>query len=601
MVLTILPIVGITIFNYAYSSSEFERLMEVEAKAIVHKMNYEMTNFYGNAFSNLQRISSLEVLQSAITEKPSAQKQVEIELLLSNLLQMNTIFESYQIVNLSGKQIYKEYLDSTVAKVYLQDIRDRSYFSEPLKSGNPYISDVILARATNKLIIIVGNPIKDSTGEIVGLISGVIGFNNISRLTNQLHTSPKAYPFITSPEGLFLSHANDSLIGKENLFEVCEMTYADQQKIRSEESGILTYKYMGEEKLLYFQSDIDDKYIIFYTIPMSDYFSSIYKLRLVAGITAICVSLLALILALFLSNKIESAMRSVQEAHNEVEYKNLELKSLASKLAKYLSPQLYRSIFSGERDVKIETYRKKLTVFFSDIKDFAQITDSMQSEELSILLNEYLNEMSKIAVRYGGTIDKYIGDAMMIFFGDPDTQGDKEDAMACVSMAIEMRRTMRSLHTKWVERGISRPLKIRIGINTGYCTIGNFGSEERLDYTIIGGEVNLASRLESKSDVDKILISHETFALIKDRIYCQYVGELKVKGFAYEVKTYEVVDFIDELSNRGVIDISSYGFNLQIDITKVFDHDQMIQNLLETIATLNSEKEIMNKCEEFLS
>jgi class 3 adenylate cyclase len=95
---------------------------------------------------------------------------------------------------------------------------------------------------------------------------------------------------------------------------------------------------------------------------------------------------------------------------------------IAVKLAKYLSPQVYDSIFSGEKDVKIESYRKKLTVFFSDIKDFTKTTDSMESEALTGLLNEYLNEMSKIALEYGGTIDKYIGDAIMIFFGDPESR-----------------------------------------------------------------------------------------------------------------------------------------------------------------------------------
>jgi adenylate cyclase len=103
-------------------------------------------------------------------------------------------------------------------------------------------------------------------------------------------------------------------------------------------------------------------------------------------------------------------------------------------------PQVYKSIFTGDKDVKIESYRKKLTVFFSDIQNFMMTTGSMESEALTSLLDEYLNEMSKIALEHGGTIDKYIGDAIMIFFGDPESKGNKEDALACVNMALAMRK-----------------------------------------------------------------------------------------------------------------------------------------------------------------
>jgi len=103
--------------------------------------------------------------------------------------------------------------------------------------------------------------------------------------------------------------------------------------------------------------------------------------------------------------------------------------------------------------------------------------------------------MSKIALDHGGTIDKYIGDAIMIFFGDPETLGEKEDAIACVRMAIDMRKKLAAMRREWDVLGVTTPLHVRMGVNTGFCTVGNFGSEERLDYTVVGGAVNLASRL----------------------------------------------------------------------------------------------------------
>ena len=264
--------------------------------------------------------------------------------------------------------------------------------------------------------------------------------------------------------------------------------------------------------------------------------------------------------------------------------KNIE--ALASKLSKYLSPQVYESIFSGKKNAIIEASRKKLTVFFSDIKGFTEITDRLEPEVLSSLLNNYLNEMSKIALKYGGTIDKFIGDAILIFFGDPETKGQKEDAIACVSMAIEMQKRMQYLRAQWKNQGISNPLEIRIGINTGYCNVGNFGSEDRLDYTIIGGEVNLASRLESNAKTGEILVSHETFAFIKEVITCEKKEEINVKGIAHKIQTYLVVDSKKALAKKYEFFNEEFeGFTLKIDLNST-KKEKIILSLKKAMETL---------------
>ena len=222
--------------------------------------------------------------------------------------------------------------------------------------------------------------------------------------------------------------------------------------------------------------------------------------------------------------------------------KSTALEALSSKLAKYLAPQVYNSIFTGRQDVKIASQRKKLTVCFSDIADFTEITDKMESEDLTQLLNHYLTEMSRIASEYGATIDKYVGDAIVMFFGDPETRGVKEDAIACVKMALAMQRRIGELAEVWRNAGIETPLRCRIGIHTGYCTVGNFGSEDRMDYTIVGGGVNLASRLEHEAQPGSVLISYETFAHVNDEVQCEEPGEIRVKGIAYPVATYRVID-----------------------------------------------------------
>lgn len=277
--------------------------------------------------------------------------------------------------------------------------------------------------------------------------------------------------------------------------------------------------------------------------------------------------------------------RELKKLNRDIKIKNEQLQALSNKLAKYLSRQVYNSIFEGKRDVKIESYRKKLTVFFSDIHGFTELTDRVESETLTTVLNKYLTEMSKVALNHGGTIDKYIGDAIMIFFGDPETLGEKEDAIACVRMALDMKLKMQDLKKEWEEMGIPSPLRARMGINTGFCTVGNFGSEERLDYTIVGGPVNLASRLESLAPVDEILISADTYALVKDVIECEAMDEVRVRGLAYPVKTYKVTGMVNMARKKNSeIRADLHGFNLAIDLDQLNYADKLhARNILENV------------------
>ena len=251
---------------------------------------------------------------------------------------------------------------------------------------------------------------------------------------------------------------------------------------------------------------------------------------------------------------IYSDISDLKSREAELSKKSEALENLSKQLSKYLSPQIYESIFSGKQEVKLVSQRKRLTVFFSDLVGFTETTERLESEDLTRLLNQYLTEMTNIAIAYGATVDKYIGDAIVIFFGDPDTLGVKEDAMQCVKMAVAMQKRMKELERVWQESGLEKPLRSRIGINTGLCTVGNFGSDDRMDYTIIGGGVNLAARLESACKPGEILLSYETFAHVKDVVECSKRDQINVKGIAAPVTTFQVVDLIENLteSNRPI-------------------------------------------------
>lgn len=232
--------------------------------------------------------------------------------------------------------------------------------------------------------------------------------------------------------------------------------------------------------------------------------------------------------------------------NTELEVANSFLASVSMKISKYLSPQVYKSIFSGERDAVISTERKKLTIFFSDIKDFTATSERLQPEELTSLLNNYFTEMSTIAHEHGATVDKFIGDAILAFFGDPETRGVREDAQACLDMALAMQRRMSQLNLEWRRMGIETPFRCRMGINTGYCNVGNFGSAERMDYTIIGAEANLAARLESIAEPGGIVMSYETYALVQNSIRAHALEPITLKGISRQVVPYVVEGILDD-------------------------------------------------------
>jgi len=282
--------------------------------------------------------------------------------------------------------------------------------------------------------------------------------------------------------------------------------------------------------------------------------------------------------------EIRTANRRLKQAADLVTEKNKALEVLSTKLSKYLSPQVYSSIFSGSKEVKIISSRKKLTVLFSDIADFTSTTDDLESEELTTLLNHYLTEMSVIALAHGATIDKYIGDAILAFFGDPETRGVKEDAIACVNMAIAMQKRMRELQVEWRDSGLQKPFQLRIGINTGYCTVGNFGSEDRMDYTIIGSEVNLASRLQSHAELGGILLSHETYSLIKDHVLAEERTPIQAKGIAKPVRNYAVIAPIEDLVAQGRAIYEEHdGLKLLVDLQKL--NKEKAVKTLESVLT----------------
>ena len=263
-----------------------------------------------------------------------------------------------------------------------------------------------------------------------------------------------------------------------------------------------------------------------------------------------------------LSVELERQKGIVQAAKEEAEKQQQLLQKASDRLSKYLSPQICEQIFS---DVEFDTGtgRKKLTIFFSDIVNFTSITESMEAEELSGFLNFYLTNMCEIALKHGGTIDKFIGDSVMIFFGDPQSKGPEQDALACCNMGLEMLAFVEKNEELFKEQfNFPEKLEIRIGVHSGVCSVGNFGSDQRLDYTVIGRAVNVAARLEQAAPKNSMLFSNSTKSLLGDTFQVSDSIEVKAKGIDRPIIGYILTN---QISKRSLVTVNEEGISLKFD------------------------------------
>lgn len=269
---------------------------------------------------------------------------------------------------------------------------------------------------------------------------------------------------------------------------------------------------------------------------------------------------------------------------------------LSNQLSRYAPIQLWQSIMRGETEAKIEYKRKKITIFFSDIQGFTELSETLIPDDLAFVLNDYLSHMTEIAKQYGGTIDKFMGDAILIFFGDPDSHGTEQDAKNCLDMALEMRQQMKFLRERWVKMGYP-PLHIRMGISTGYCHVGNYGAVHRMAYTIVGRDANLAARLQSVAETDEILISDDTHKLVKNDYLCAPQAPIELKGIQQPVRSWQVMEkYVNKKDNQQWFDYEYKGFHLVLNLEEVqnYEYDELVGVLEEMIERINVQKNLTN-------
>ena len=228
-----------------------------------------------------------------------------------------------------------------------------------------------------------------------------------------------------------------------------------------------------------------------------------------------------------------AAGRRLAEAHDRL--------GVAHRLIRrYVPEQVADAVLSDTPEAIERHKRRKLTIFFSDLVGFTDLSDELEPEDLATVLHDYFTEMSAIARKHSGTVDDLIGDAVLVLFGAPDFTDDHDHALRAVRMAVEMQEAMGPLNQQWASAGIPETLTVRMGINTGVATVGNFGSAERTKYTALGKQVNVAARIQAQCEPSKVLIGHTTWQLVRDEIPCIPKGALTLKGLHKPMPAYEV-------------------------------------------------------------
>ncbi|HCR5178864.1 TPA: adenylate/guanylate cyclase domain-containing protein, partial [Legionella pneumophila] len=226
---------------------------------------------------------------------------------------------------------------------------------------------------------------------------------------------------------------------------------------------------------------------------------------------------------------------SLTKAKKELEMRNNFIRKV---FGSFMSDEIVAALLESKSELKLGGEERKITILFSDLRNFTTLSEHFPADKIVAALNNHYGKMVDVIEKYNGTVDSFIGDAIMVVFGAPHSGGD--DAYRAIACALEMQATMQEVNA--MNRNSSLPeLAMGIGINTGYAIVGNIGSQKRMQYSAIGSPVNLASRIQDLTLGGQILISEATYQEVNHSLELNGHLRVKVKGIAAPITIYDVV------------------------------------------------------------
>lgn len=363
-------------------------------------------------------------------------------------------------------------------------------------------------------------------------------------------------------------------LNAENTNSLDETYYPEEEIINKVKIGNMEYRFDSNKNIVQVFMPVrnynNEVALLFLYSYETDYFKSLLKIGLYSMGVALFGLISSAIILIFLYRRITHPIRELVdetkkikefrlESNIKIESNVQEIQELVDSVSsmkqgllsfrKYVPAELVRDLIETKQEAKIGGERRNLTIIFTDIANFTTISEAMRPGELAEKLSEYLQVVTTAIIKYRGTVDKYIGDAVMAFWGAPRELADHA-TFACLA-ALEIEKEIKKLNERWSKEG-KKTLNTRIGISTGDTIVGNFGSDQRLNYTVIGDPVNLASRLEAlnKQYGTGILISHETQKACFGKIETRKLDNLYVKGKTESVSIYELISEKGDMSAK---------------------------------------------------
>lgn len=453
------------------------------------------------------------------------------------------------------------------------DPRLRQWYQQAVLAKKPIWTEVYsfyIFGGNEKLMpgITAAIPIYNNQQQLLGVFGIDLTIDRFINFIQQLQVTPNASIYIIDQNNQVVAYSdhlkNQSLIGKELTPDIIHALHIPLPSNYESSNEILRYRSGGKDYFATLQTldhKIGKSWRVAIIIPVADILGPLKETSLNSLLLTIISLLIGVILIHYISQKISKPIMLLADRakaltefaptqpivlHSiikEINYMNRALvamhKSLAS-FQRYVPKSLVKKLVSSGIVAEVGGENKELTFLFSDIKNFTHIAETTEPQKLMQFLSRYFEEVTHAIIETGGTLDKYIGDGVMAFWNAPTT--DASHALHACQSAKRILQRMDELNQYWQQQGFPT-LRLRIGIHTGYATVGNVGSEERLSYTAIGDSVNLSSRLEALNKIygTRILVSQVTYEQVSDQFAFRLVDEVAVRGKQQSIIIYELI------------------------------------------------------------
>ncbi|MBS0350463.1 MAG: hypothetical protein JSR33_04600 [Proteobacteria bacterium] len=442
----------------------------------------------------------------------------------------------------------------------------RPWYIGALKNSGVFWTDIYTFLNSNDQGVTASKAIYDANHRLVGVVGMDISFNGLSNFFDQLTIGKYGRAFITDINGNILVPQGDFL--KQSLIP-SGVIKAAINNYRKNNQQNFSFEYKDKRYLSYignYQKIFNNPWIIVTIVPFSDFFSDLIQTQLEIILITLIILGLSLSVIHYFSKRISKPIVSLSKevdkvtnldlsSHKRIPSYIVEIRIMDASIAamraalrsfsRYVPKEIVRQLLAQGNEIELHVDKKKLTIFFSDIKDFTTIAETNPLSTLMPLLNEYFDGISKIILHNQGTIDKYIGDSVMAIWGAP--LANPQHAIFACTAALKCQIFVNRFNKKCRELG-NPEFITRFGISSGTVFVGNIGTLERMNYTVIGDAVNTAARLQVTDKIYhvNIIISEEVYVQTDDFFLVRPLDMVEVKGKKTKIKIYELVAMNNE-------------------------------------------------------